>query len=206
MVEQVIFIVFAAIALLSAVMAISFRNSVRAVLSLILCFVATAGVWMMMQAEFLSLALIVVYVGAVMVLFLFVVMMLDVDEVAPVTWVRYWPIAVVVSLLFIILLMGGLSGPWITTHHYPVPPSLPESYSSIKVLGLMLYTDYLYPFEIAGVLLLMAMVAAITLTYRSHRKSEKRQKIADQINTDPRSRIKMLKLDQQGLGPLNKES
>ena len=199
MVQMIIFGVFSFFALIGAVMSVTFKHPVRAVLSLIFCFVATAALWLLMQAEFLALVLIVVYVGAVMVLFLFVVMMLDVDRQKKHRWVPYWPIVLVIGLLLMGFLVWSMGGPWFDPKHYPIPQAFPQSYSSIKVLGTLLYTKYLYPFELAGVLLLCGMVSAIALTYRGKVKDSKQQIISQQIAADPSKNLKLKDVDQSGV-------
>lgn len=169
-IQKLIFYFFSALAVGSASMVVVSKNSVHSVLYLIFSFFCMAGLWMLMQSEFLAIILVLVYVGAVMVLFLFVVMMLDLE--APQlqgSFVRYWPFAIITAgLMFGMILL--VVGP---THFgldkVPVPPALPADYSQVKALGHLLYKDFLLPFEVAGVILLVAMVAAIGLTFRGAR-------------------------------------
>jgi NADH-quinone oxidoreductase subunit J len=190
---QLCFYSFAAVTLLAAMMVITSRNSVRAVLFLVLAFVGASGLWMLTQAEFLALTLVLVYVGAVMVLFLFVVMMLNLNT-APLKegFVKYFP----VGLLIAALLIGQLI--WVYKHTPMDQLGLSElviqgpEYSNIKHLGLDLYSNYLYPFEVAGAILLVAIVAAIALTFRGPRH-RKKQNISHQIAVRKVDRLKVIK-------------
>lgn len=165
--DVLIFYFFSILAIASAGMVVLSKNTVRSVLYLIFSFFCMAGLWMLMQSEFLAIVLVLVYVGAVMVLFLFVVMMLDLE--APQlqgSFVRYWPFAVITAGL-----MFGMTVLVVGPKHFgldkvPAPPMLAADYSQVKALGHLLYQDFLLPFEVAGVILLVAMVAAISLTFR----------------------------------------
>jgi NADH-quinone oxidoreductase subunit J len=165
--DKFLFYVFAAITVAAAGMVITRRNPVHAVLYMVLAFVASAGLWMLLEAEFLAIVLVLVYVGAVMVLFLFVVMMLDV-EVATVKaqFIRYLPVGLLIAAVMaveIFLVVGPSNfGP----EHFPPPAVRGVDYSNTAELGTVLYTVYVYPFEIAAVILLVAIVAAIRLTLR----------------------------------------
>jgi NADH-quinone oxidoreductase subunit J len=165
--EKFLFYVFAAITVFAAGMVVTRRNPVHAVLFLVLAFVATAVLWVLIEAEFLGIVLVLVYVGAVMVLFLFVVMMLDID-IAAVTaqFTRYLPIGLLIAgvMVFNLFLVLGPSN--FGAEAFPNPPPKPADYSNTGELGLQLYTTYLYQFEIAAVILLVAIVAAIRLTLR----------------------------------------
>jgi len=168
---QLIFYAFAIVAVGSALMVVASPNPVRSALFLVLAFFAMSGVWMLLQAEFLALILVLVYVGAVMTLFLFVVMMLKVDSVSlKEGFVRYLPVA-----LLLVLCVMGLAILAISKHFgesfFALPPLRSANYNNIASLGSILYTDYAYPFEIAGVVLLAAIVAAISL---SHKKPKNR--------------------------------
>jgi NADH-quinone oxidoreductase subunit J len=194
---EVIFYIFAAIAIIGAFLVITSGNPVRAVLSKVLTFIAGAGVWMTMQAEYLSLLLIVVYVGAVLIMFLFVVMMLDVDvEAKRASFVRYWWIALPVVVVLAALLI------WVVGYHnFGVDPRFsslavaPESQNDIRALGISMFTDYLYPFELTALVLLGAMVAAITLVFRGQRKDNKAISASKQIAVKPSDRLKMIKME-----------
>jgi len=165
--EKFLFYVFAAITVAAAGMVITRRNPVHAVLYLVLAFVASAGLWLLMEAEFLAIALVLVYVGAVMVLFLFVVMMLDI-EVAELKaqFIRYLPVGLLIAavmLLEIFLVVGPAN---FGLDQFAKPAAKAADYSNTEELGMVLYTVYMYPFEIAAVILLVAIVAAIRLTLR----------------------------------------
>ena len=165
--EKFLFYCFAAMTVVAAGMVISRRNPVHAVLWLVVAFVSSAALWILMEAEFLGLALVLVYVGAVMVLFLFVVMMLDIDIAAMREgFVRYLPVGALVAvamLIEIVLIVGpshfGLAA-------FPQPAAAGPEIDNTRELAMMLYTAHLYPFELAAVILLVAIVAAIRLTLR----------------------------------------
>jgi NADH-quinone oxidoreductase subunit J len=195
MAQQILFYIFSTIAILSAVMVITSKHPVRAVLSLVLTFFAMACVWLILQVEFLALVLIVVYVGAVMVLFLFVVMMLDIQpETLKAGFVRYWPLAAVIGVLLAVMLIWNVGFEHFGLKEVPAPAAEPVDYSSIQNLGMALFTDYLYPFELAAALLLAAMIAAITLTFRGHHRGGKIQNIKEQLAADPKARLKIVKM------------
>ncbi|NCA70064.1 MAG: NADH-quinone oxidoreductase subunit J [Sphingobacteriia bacterium] len=165
--EKFLFYVLAAITLVAAGMVITRRNPVHAVLYLVLAFISSAGLWVLLEAEFLGIVLILVYVGAVMVLFLFVVMMLDVDiATLRAEFIRYLPLGVLIAVVLaleIFLIVGPAN---FGLEHFPKPAPLAPEASNTEALGLLLYTLYVYPFEIAAVILLVAIVAAIRLTLR----------------------------------------
>lgn len=184
MIQALFFYLFAAVTIASAVMVISSRNPVHSVLFLILAFVNAAGLFMLVGAEFLALLLIVVYVGAVAVLFLFVVMMLDVDFVElRQGFMQYLPVGVLVGLIFLAELLM-VAGTWVfapeavATATAPIPD--PAQVSNTLALGQLLYTRYVYFFQVAGFVLLVAMIGAITLTLR-HRVAVRRQDISVQV-------------------------
>ena len=189
MVELIVFYGFAALLVLSALMVITVRNPVHAALFLVLSFFSSAGVWMLLHAEFLAIALVLVYVGAVMVLFLFVVMMLDIN-LAPLRegFTRYLPVGVVMALLMILAM--GLTLAHVHTGAAAPPPPGP---GNTTVLGKALYTDYLYPFEIAGAILLVAIIAAISLTMRKP-KDLKTPKPEQQVTARRENRVRLVNL------------
>ncbi|MDF2691126.1 MAG: NADH:ubiquinone oxidoreductase subunit 6 [Gammaproteobacteria bacterium] len=195
MATQVLFYIFASICVISALMVITSRNPVQAVLSLVSCFVAAAALWLLIEAEFLALVLIVVYVGAVMVLFLFVVMMLDIDiaEIKA-SFVRYWPVAAVAGLGIIAVLVWAVGPGHFGPNYFPAPQPHSADYSNIQELGMSLFTNYLYPFELAAVILLAAMVAAITLTFRGHRSGTKSQIPSKQVAVKAQDRLRIIKM------------
>jgi len=190
--QAFIFYFFAAVLLFAALRVITARNPVHAALFLVLAFFTSAGIWLLLQAEFLAIALVLVYVGAVMVLFLFVVMMLDINltRIREHFW-SYLPLGGFVALLLVaemaLVLLGGYFG----TEGSPAPPALPEGYSNTKELGRLIYTEYVYPFEIAAVILLVAIVAAIALTLR-RRKHTKSQDPASQIAVRREARVRLV--------------
>ncbi len=160
-----IFYLFAAVAVVSALFVITARNPVRSVLSLVVTFFAMAGVWMILNAEFLSLILLLVYVGAVMTLFLFVVMMLNIDREQKVGgFVKYLPFGLLLVVLLMIVMLKAVGNTAFGA--IAIPAGAAADYSNISALGDVLYTEYAYPFEISGVILLAAIIAAITLTFR----------------------------------------
>lgn len=165
--EKFLFYVFAAIVVGSAVMVVTRRNSVHAVLFLVLAFFGSAGLWMLLEAEFLAIVLVLVYVGAVMVLFLFVVMMLDVEISAlKAQFIRYLPLGLAVALVMAVEIFLVVGPGHFGLEFFAKPPAQPVEYNNTAELGMVLYTVYMYPFELAAVLLLVAIVAAIRLTLR----------------------------------------
>jgi NADH-quinone oxidoreductase subunit J len=194
MTQTVIFYVFAAILIFAALRVITTRNLVQAALWLVLCFFTAAGVWLLLQAEFLAIALVLVYVGAVMVLFLFVVMMLDVNfDRLREGFRSYIPVGMTVGVLIlvemILVVLGGYVGPQAVS----APAAASAEYSNTRALGLQLYTDYAYPFEIAAVVLLVAIIAAIALTHRKRRQT-KYQKPGEQIRVRREDRLRVLNI------------
>lgn len=194
------FYLFAAVAIASAVMVISSRNPVHSVLFLILCFFNAAGLFILLGAEFLAMILVVVYVGAVAVLFLFVVMMLDVDFVElRQGMLNYLPVGGVIGLIVLgeLILAGGS---WLfAPDQLHVTAPAPAGVGNTEALGALLYTKYFYYFQMAGLVLLVAMVGAIVLTLR-HKQGVKRQVIADQVARTPATAIEIRKVEPgQGL-------
>jgi len=194
----IFFYMFSGIMLASAFMVISSRNPVHSVLFLILAFVNASGLFIMTGAEFLGRLLIVVYVGAVAVLFLFVVMMLDVDfaELRE-GFLQYLPIGALIGIIFLVELILVV-GSWVTA---PVasgstaqPTPTVDEVRNIEALGNILYTDHIFFFQIAGMILLVAMVGAIVLTLR-HKPSVRRQDIATQVGRDPKTAISNVKVE-----------
>jgi NADH-quinone oxidoreductase subunit J len=195
MILHILFYIFSTLVIIGALGVITSRHPVRAVLFLVFTFVASSAVWLTLQAEFLALVLIVVYVGAVMVLFLFVVMMLNVQQEArKAAFVSYWPIALVTGLLIVGLLAAMIGQHRFGLILYPMPAMAPAHYSNIAALGIVLFTKFVYPFEVAGVLLLAAMIAAITLTFRGRRDTTKAQMIHRQIKVKPEDRLRIVKM------------
>lgn len=186
------FYLFSTVIIASAVMVISSRNPIYSVLFLILAFVNGAGLFLLMGAEFLGLILIVVYVGAVAVLFLFVVMMLDVDFAELGKGARrYLPVSVLVGLIFLVeLLMVALTWPAVSSA--PVA-AVASTLTNTEALGHVLYTKYFIFFQCAGLILLVAMIGAIVLTLRD-RGGVKKQNIPDQVARTPEDAVEMRKV------------
>ena len=170
--EKILFYLFSLVLIFSATMVITVRNSVRAILFLVLAFFTSAGLWLMLEAEFLAIVLVLVYVGAVMVLFLFVVMMLDVDrDQAREGFGRHLPVGLLVAGIIIVEMVAVLnSGGFATGAADNLPAQVTDS--NVKEIGRVLYTHYVYPFELAAVILLIGMIAAITLTFRGKRQTK----------------------------------
>ncbi len=165
--EKILFYCFSAIVVGSALMVVTRRNPVQAVLFLVLSFVGSAGLWLLLEAEFLAITLVLVYVGAVMVLFLFVVMMLDIEIAAlRAGFIRYLPLGLVIAALLFAEIFFIVGPEHFGLEIFPKPAPQPADFSNTAALGKLLYTTYLYPFEIAAVILLVAIVAAIRLTLR----------------------------------------
>ena len=195
MAQQILFYVFAFLTVIGALTVVLSRHPVRAVLSLVVTLICGAVIWLLLEVEFLALILIVVYVGAVMVLFLFVVMMIDVDrESHQKTFVAYWPLALLVAVLFFAVLAFNFGVQHFGLNVFPAPTAEPQGYSNITELGMALFTQYLYPFEIAGVLLLSAMIAAIALTFRGRKPGTKTQRISEQIRVKSADRLTMVEM------------
>jgi NADH-quinone oxidoreductase subunit J len=192
--KQLIFYVFSAMLLFAATMVITVRNPVKAALSLVLTFVSAAGLWMLLEAEFLAIVLVLVYVGAVMVLFLFVVMMLDIN-VARMRegFAEYLPYGGLIAVLLVIEMAIIISVGHFGTERMPEPAPLPAGHSNTRELGRVLYTQYAFPFEIAALILLVAIVAAIALTLRK-RKDTKYQDPAQQVNVRREDRVRLVKM------------
>ena len=227
-VKSALFYAFSAVMLFAAFRVITARNPVHAALYLVLAFFQASGVWMLLQAEFLSIALVLVYVGAVMVLFLFVVMMLDIniDSIRQGFW-NHFPLAAMVGAVIALdlaaVLLGGFRineprtqvaaqviSPSAVTAVVPVDAAsaaasaaLPSAdvghlvvtqVSNTKALGVLLYTEYLYPVQVAALILLVALIAAIALTLRA-RKDSKFQNAGDQVRVKARDRVSLVKMD-----------
>ncbi len=201
--QAIFFYLFAGVCIASAVMVITARNPVHSVLFLILAFVNAAGLFVLLGAEFLAMILIVVYVGAVAVLFLFVVMMLDVDftELRQ-GMLNYLPIGATVGVILLIELIFGVIG-WVVDPGLPKAITAPipaaGAVSNTEALGLVLYTRYVYFFEAAGMILLVAMIGAIVMTLH-HRAGVKRQRVSEQVARRRSSAIEVVKVKSgQGL-------
>lgn len=194
-ITSIFFYTFSVVMLFAAFKVITSRNPVHSALYLVLCFFQASAIWMLLQAEFLSITLILVYVGAVMVLFLFVVMMLDINiEAMRKSFWSHFPLAASIGAVLALELASVLLGGFRLTQP-PVTAAMPEGqqYANTKELGMVLYTEYLYPLEIAAVILLVAIVAAIALTLRE-RKDSKAQNPADQVRVKAEDRLQLVKM------------
>jgi NADH-quinone oxidoreductase subunit J len=191
MIETIVFYAFGLILLGSALCVITARNPVHAALFLVLSFFTASAIWLLLRAEFLAITLVLVYVGAVMVLFLFVVMMLDVniEQLREGFW-RNLPAALVVGGLMAFEMISVLA---YRVYGMPRPHDQPLSYSNTKELGRLIYTDYVYAFEIAAVVLLVAIIAAIALTLRK-RKDSRGQDPSQQVRVRRADRVKLVSM------------
>ena len=196
MIEQIIFYIFGGLLILTSLLVITVRNPVYAALFLVLSFFFSAAIWLLLQAEFLAIVLILVYVGAVMVLFLFVVMMLDIN-LAKINegFASYLPIAVIVSMLMAYAMSTILNSDYFGEPKMEVGNV--TQYSNTEILGLELFTRYLYPFEIAGAILLVAIIAAIALTFRGS-KNRLTQSPDKQVSTQRDTRVRLVKIKSKG--------
>jgi NADH-quinone oxidoreductase subunit J len=195
MLVQILFYTFATVLVASALGVIVSRNPVHAALSLVLCFVTSAAIWLLIEAEFLAVVLVLVYVGAVMVLFLFVVMMLDINtEELRSGFTRYAWLGWIIAAVVIVEIVGVVTAKGLGIDVTKGAAPLPANYSNTTELGMVLYTKYAYPFELAAVLLLVAIIAAISLTMRK-RPGHKVQDINAQTNTRAKDRVRIIKMD-----------
>lgn len=192
---EIVFYTFSLVLTGAAVMLITVRNPVYAALFLVLAFVSSAAIWMLLEVEFLAIILVLVYVGAVMVLFLFVVMMLDIN-LAPLKegFIRYLPAGLVVAAIMAIelLLVLWTRGRFDATA-FPIPAPQSDTYSNTRAVGELLYTQYLLPFEVAGIVLLVAIIAAVALTLRK-RPEVKTQNPARQVMVRRDERLRIVKM------------
>jgi NADH-quinone oxidoreductase subunit J len=188
-----VFYFFSAILVFAALRVITSRNPVHAALFLVLAFFSAAGVWMLLQAEFLAIALILIYVGAVMVLFLFVVMMLDInlDRLREGFW-SYLPLGSIIALLMVAEMALILGGNYLGLFESSVPQAAADV-SNVKAVGRLIFTEYVYPFELASVILLVGIVAAVALTQRGKRKN-KSVNPAQQVFVKAADRVRVLQM------------
>jgi NADH-quinone oxidoreductase subunit J len=204
MIVELLFWTFSVVLVLAALGVITSRNPVYSALLLVLCFFTSAAIWLLLEAEFLAIVLVLVYVGAVMVLFLFVVMMLDINiEEIRTGFTRYAPLGALVALIVIVEIVSVVWGRQIAHESVTaVPPPLPDAstYSNTRELGKLLYTEYVYPFQLAAVILLVAIVAAIVLTMRQ-RGGYKQQDISKQVSVRARDRVRVLKMESEPKAP-----
>ena len=192
--KTALFYILSAILVIAALRVVTARNPVHAVLFLVLAFFNASGLWLLLQAEFLAIALIVVYVGAVMVLFLFVVMMLDInlERLRQGFWGNLWlggPIAVLMVVEMVAVLSARSFGP----EAMPAPASMAAGVFNTDALGVAIYTDYVYPFELASVILLVALIAAVVLNLRQ-RRDNKQLNPAEQIAIQRKDRVRIVSM------------
>lgn len=194
---QILFYIFSILLLLSATMVVTVRNPVHAVLFLVLAFFASAAIWLLLQAEFLAIALVLVYVGAVMVLFLFVVMMLDINIVLlREGFSKFLPVGIIIALLMATAMGVILTSAYFDTESFNQAIALPVEHSNAKALGHVLFTEYLLQFEIAGAILLVAIVAAIALSLRDGDiKRHKSIDPAEQVVVSKKDRLRIVNID-----------
>ena len=194
MFQLVCFYAFAAVTVVAALGVITLRNTVHAVLSLVLTFFSTACIWLLAEAEFLAIALIVVYVGAVMVLFLFVVMMLDIkQEHVREGFIKYLPVGIIVALVMLGEMLALIG---VRAMHQAVmgaDPATVAGMSNTAWLGSALYTQFLLPFEVAALILTVGVVAAVVLTLRQ-RTGVRHQQASQQVRVNPRDRVRVVKM------------
>ncbi|MGH8717474.1 MAG: NADH-quinone oxidoreductase subunit J [Burkholderiales bacterium] len=187
-----VFWMLSVILIFAAVRVITARNPVHAALNLVLAFFTAAGLWLLLEAEFLAITLVLVYVGAVMVLFLFVVMMLDINlaRLRERFW-SYLPLGATVAILMVAEMVLVLGSKYFESAE--MTATRPADYSNTKELGRLIYTDYVYPFEIAALILLVAIIAAIALTLR-RRKDSKYQNPSRQVSVRREERVRMVSM------------
>ena len=192
--EQIIFYLFSTVLVLSAAAVITVRNPVYAALSLVLTFFTSAAIWILLEAEFLALTLVLVYVGAVMVLFLFVVMMLDINlAVLREGFARYLPVGLLVAIIMVAQLAYIVGPERFGLDKYPAPVPHEAGYSNTKEIGMVLYTEYLFAFELAAVILVVAIVAAIALTLR-RRSAVRFMPPEEQVRVKRDDRVRLVKM------------
>ena len=192
---DVLFYFFSGLLIIASLCVVTSRNTVYSVLALVFAFFCSAVLWMLMQTEFLALMLIFVYVGAVMTLLLFVVMMLNIDlEKIREKFTHFLPVSIVVLGLLIVILTLAFH-----THHLRsvMAPTYPADYSNTDQLGTLLFTRYLYPFEIAGLILLVAMISAISLAFFGRKPDTKTQSISQQHLANKHDRLKIVKMNSE---------
>jgi NADH-quinone oxidoreductase subunit J len=193
-VDTVLFYFSSAVLLAAALGVITARNPVHSALLLVLAFFSTAVLWLLLQAEFLAIVLVLVYVGAVMVLFLFVVMMLDINVATlRAGYARYLPLGIAVAVLMVVQIVAVVGAAQFGLDAYPRPEALPADHSNTRELGMVLYTHYVYAFEIAAFILMIAIVAAITLTLR-RRPDTKHQDVNRQLQVKRADRVRMVSM------------
>ncbi|MDC0430754.1 NADH-quinone oxidoreductase subunit J [Candidatus Thioglobus sp.] len=192
--EQIIFYFLSFWLIASSLAMIFSRNAAKAVLFLVLSFFSVASIWILLEAEFLAITLILVYVGAVMVLFLFVIKMLNIDKsTLRAKFAGYLPLGLIVALIIIAEMTLVLGNAQFGLDVMPAPARHGANYSNITELALQLYTTYVYPFELAAVLLLIAIIAAITLVHKKE-INRKQQSISEQVNVRAKDRVRIVSI------------
>lgn len=192
--QIIMFYVFATLLVGSSVMVITIRNPVKSALFLVMAFISCSGVWILLEAEFLAITLVLVYVGAVMVLFLFVVMMLDVDLAQlKEGFTRYLPLGILVAIIIFVEIAMVVGPSRFGLEQFPNPIPHGADYSNTKELGRILYTQYVYAFELAAVILVVAIVAAIGLTLREKRHT-RFISVEDQLKANRGNRVRLIKM------------
>ncbi|CAN7374442.1 NADH-quinone oxidoreductase subunit J [Paraburkholderia hospita] len=205
----VLFYIFALLLTVSGLKVITSRNPVASALFLVLAFFNAAAIWMLLQAEFLAILLVLVYVGAVMVLFLFVVMMLDINlDVLRRDFKRFVPMATLVGAIIVIetalILWHGYGATVQPVRDTTAAVAGAADWSNTRLIGKVIYTDYIFAFEVAGLVLLVAIIAAIALTTR-HGKDSKRQRVSDQVKVRAQDRVRVVKMAAEKEGPAEPE-
>ena len=202
---EIAFYAFSTLMVVAALGVVSARNPVHSVLFLVLTFVATSAIWLMLEAEFLAIVLVLVYVGAVMVLFLFVVMMLDIN-VARMRegLMRYAPFGVAIALLLMAQMVMVVGPEHFGLEAFAVPQQHAADYSNTKELGRIIYTDYVYAFELASVILLVAIIAAISLTMR-RRPNTRHQNPGEQVKVLKEDRLRIVKMKSEAIDSENRQ-
>jgi NADH-quinone oxidoreductase subunit J len=205
----VLFYIFALLLTVSGLKVITSRNPVASALFLVLAFFNAAAIWMLLQAEFLAILLVLVYVGAVMVLFLFVVMMLDINlDVLRRDFKRFVPMATVVGAIIVIetalILWHGYGATVQPVRDTTAAVAGAADWSNTRLIGKIIYTDYIFAFEVAGLVLLVAIIAAIALTTR-HGKDSKRQRVSDQVKVRAQDRVRVVKMAAEKESPAEPE-
>ncbi|MBW5290919.1 MAG: NADH-ubiquinone oxidoreductase chain J [Candidatus Ruthia sp. Asou_11_S2] len=192
--EQIIFYILSFWFVASSLAMIFSRNAAKAVLFLVLAFFSAASIWILLEAEFLAITLILVYVGAVMVLFLFVIKMLNIDKsTLRAKFAGYLPLRLIVAAIIVAEMSLVLGANQFGLDVFSAPARHGADYSNITVLAMQLYTTYVYPFELAAVLLLIAIIAAITLVHRNE-TSRKKQSISEQVNVQAKDRVRLVSI------------
>ena len=196
---EVVFYAFSTLMVVAALGVVSARNPVHSALFLVLTFFATSAIWLLLEAEFLAITLVLVYVGAVMVLFLFVVMMLDINVTRMREGLmRYAPFGIAIAILLIVQMIMVVGPENFGLQAFVLPEPHAADYSNTKELGRVLYTQYVYAFELASVILLVAIVAAITLTMR-RRPNTRHQKPGEQVKVLKEDRLRIVKMKSETL-------